>query len=172
MADKNQNKAELYRKERKERLAKAAKKNAKNIEKKTAARAAVKKVVAIILAVAVALGCIAGILSYSGITQTAIQIGGVGSEKISYAEYKYYYFKIYNQVYSSAKEQSQQYGSSGGYDVTLTPAEQTTTAQDKEGNEITWVEYFQMNAVDTAQMFLAYYQEAKKEGLSDRKSVV
>ena len=49
MADNNQNKAELYRQERKERLAKAAKKNAKNIEKKTAVRSAVKKVIAIIL---------------------------------------------------------------------------------------------------------------------------
>ena len=38
MADNNQNKAEQYRQESKERLAKPAKKNAKNIEKKVAAR--------------------------------------------------------------------------------------------------------------------------------------
>ena len=72
MADNNQNKAELYRQERKERLAKAAKKNAKNIEKKTAVRSAVKKVIAIVLIAVIALGCLTGILNYCGIIQRAV----------------------------------------------------------------------------------------------------
>lgn len=165
MADKNQNKAELYRQERKERLAKAAKKNAKNIEKKTAARSVFKKVIAIILIAVIALSCLTGILNYCGVLQRAIQIGGVGNENISYAEYSYYYYYIYNQVYSSAKQEEQQYGSSS-YDTTLTPAEQTQTTQDADGNEITWLEYFRTQTVKVAQMYLSYYQEAKKKGIS------
>ncbi|MBQ7596693.1 MAG: peptidylprolyl isomerase [Clostridia bacterium] len=164
MADNNQNKAEVYRQERKERLAKAAKKNAKNIEKKTAARSAVKKVVAIVLIAAIALGCVAGILNYCGIFHRALQIGYVGDENISYSEYTYYYYKVYNQIYSTAKQYSQ-YGMDYGYDTSLTPAEQTKTTKDEDGNDITWLEYIHNQTVDVAQMYLAYYQEAKKKGL-------
>ena len=74
MADNNQNKAEQYRQERKERLAKSAKKNAKNIEKKIAARSVVKKVIAIIVIAAIALGCVTGILNYCGVLQKAVQV--------------------------------------------------------------------------------------------------
>ena len=165
MADNNQNKAELYRQERKERLAKAAKKNAKNIEKKTAVRSAVKKVIAIILIAVIALGCLTGILNYCGIIQRAVQIGYVGSEKLSYSEYTYYYYKVYNQVVQTAGQYSQ-YGMDYGYDTSLTPAEQTKTTKDEDGNEITWLEYIHNQTLDVAQMYLAYYQEANKKGLT------
>lgn len=165
MADNNQNKAELYRQERKERLAKAAKKNAKNIEKKTAVRSAVKKVVAIILVAVIAVGCLTGILNYCGIIQRAVQIGYVGNEKLSYSEYTYYYYKVYNQVVQTAGQYSQ-YGMDYGYDTSLTPAEQTKTTKDEDGNEITWLESIHNQTLDVAQMYLAYYQEAKKKGLT------
>ena len=165
MADNNQNKAELYRQERKERLAKAAKKNAKNIEKKTAVRSAVKKVIAIVLIAVIALGCLTGILNYCGIIQRAVQIGYVGNEKLSYSEYTYYYYKVYNQVVQTAGQYSQ-YGMDYGYDTSLTPAEQTKTTKDEDGNEITWLEYIHNQTIEVAQMYLAYYQEAKKKGLS------
>ena len=165
MADNNQNKAELYRQERKERLAKAAKKNAKNIEKKTAVRSAVKKVIAIILVAVIALGCLTGILNYGGIIQRAVQIGYVGNEKLSYSEYTYYYYKVYNQVVQTAGQYSQ-YGMDYGYDTSLTPAEQTKTTKDEDGNEITWLESIHNQTLDVAQMYLAYYQEAKKKGLT------
>ena len=165
MADNNQNKAELYRQERKERLAKAAKKNAKNIEKKTAVRSAVKKVIAIILVAVIALGCLTGILNYCGIIQRAVQIGYVGNEKLSYSEYTYYYYKVYNQVVQTAGQYSQ-HGMDYGYDTSLTPAEQTKTTKDEDGNEITWLESIHNQTLDVAQMYLAYYQEAKKKGLT------
>ena len=100
MADNNQNKAEQYRKERKERLAKAAKKNAKNIEKKTAARSIVKKVVAIVLVAAIGISCLGGILDYAGVLQSMAQVGYVKDEHISFAEYKYYFFKVYNEFFN------------------------------------------------------------------------
>ena len=98
MADNNQNKAEQYRQERKDRLAKSAKKNAKNIEKKVAVRSTVKKIIAIVVAAVIALGCLTGILSYCGVLQKAVQIGYVGDEKISYAEYLYYYNRTINNI--------------------------------------------------------------------------
>lgn len=166
MADNNQNKAEQYRKERKERLAKAAKKNAKNIEKKTAARSIVKKVIAIVLAAVIGVSCLAGILDYVGVLQNAAQVGFVKDEHISFAEYKYYYNKVYNEFYNQ-ELQYKYYGYSTGsnYDTSLAPDKQTSTTTDENGNEITWVEYFHNQAVEVAKMYLAYYQEAKKEGL-------
>ena len=164
MADNNQNKAEQYRQERKERLAKSAKKNAKNIEKKVAVRSTVKKVIAVIVAAVIALGCLTGILSYCGVLQKAVQIGYVGDEKISYAEYLYYYNRALNQV-NSAAQYYQYYGYDYGYDTSLSPREQTGTTKDEDGNEVTWLEYIHSQAVDTAQMYLAFYQEAKKAGI-------
>lgn len=166
MADINQNKAEQYRKERKERLAKAAKKNAKNIEKKTAVRSAVKKVIAIVLAAVVGLSCLGGILSYVGVLQSMAQVGYVKDEHISFAEYKYYYLMAYNNLFNT-EYQAKYYGyqTGTGYDVSLSPEEQTTTTKDADGNEITWVEYFREKALEAAQMYLAYYQEAKKNGM-------
>ena len=131
MADINQNKAEQYRKERKERLAKAAKKNAKNIEKKTAVRSAVKKVVAIVLAAVICLTCLGGILNYVGVLQSMAQVGYVKDEHISFAEYKYYYLKVYNDFYAN-EYQAKYYGyqTGSGYDTSLAPNEQTSTTKD------------------------------------------
>ncbi len=163
MADNNQNKAEQYRQERKERLAKSAKKNAKNIEKKVAVRSAVKKVIAVIVIAAIALGCVTGILNYCGVLQKAVQVGYVGNEKISYAEYLYYYSRAYNQLSYNA-QYYKYYGYDYGYDSSLAPQDQTQTTKDEDGNEITWVEYLHDQAVRTAQMYLAFYQEAKEAG--------
>lgn len=163
MADNNQNKAEQYRQERKERLAKSAKKNAKNIEKKVAARSVVKKVIAVIVIAAIALGCVTGILNYCGVLQKAVQVGYVGNEKISYAEYLYYYSRAYNQLSYNA-QYYKYYGYDYGYDTSLAPQDQTKTTKDEDGNEITWVEYLHDQAVKTAQMYLAFYQEAKEAG--------
>ena len=87
MADMNQNKAEQYRQERKERLANSAKKNAKGMEKSIALRAVVKKVIAIVLVAVIALGAAYGILDYSGVVNKAVQVGYVGNENISFSEY-------------------------------------------------------------------------------------
>lgn len=167
MADNNQNKAEQYRKERKERLAKAAKKNAKNIEKKTAARSAIKKVVAIVLVAAIGLTCLGGILNYVGVLQSMAQVGYVKDEKLSFAEYKYYYNKAFMQFFNTEYEAKYYgYDTGSGYDASLAPDEQTTKYTDKEtGKEMTWVEYFHDQAVEVAQLYLAYYQEAVKKGL-------
>lgn len=161
MANNNQNKAEQYRQERKERLAKAAKKNAKNVEKKVTTRSLIKKVVAIVVVAALALGCVAGILSYSGVLQRLAPVGYVADEGISYAEYLYYYSRAYNTL-SQTAQYYQYYGYDYGYDTSLAPQDQTKTTTDEDGNEISWVEYLHAQAVDMSQMYLTFYQEAKK----------
>lgn len=166
MADMNQNKAEQYRQERKERLAKSAKKNAKSMEKSIALRSAVKKVIAIVLVAVIALGCAYGILDYAGVVNQAVQVGYVGNENLSFSEYIYYYNRAFNTLYQT-EQYYQYYGYNyTGYDTTLAPQEQTTDYTDPTtGETMKWTEYFHDQAVDMAQMYLAFYQEAEKMGL-------
>ncbi len=166
MADNNQNKAEQYRQERKERLAKAAKANAKKMKKSVAVRSVIKKVVAIVIAAAIALGCAYGILDYTGVVNQALQLGYVGDENLSFSEYIYYYNRVFNQLYQT-EQYYQYYGYNyTGYDTTKAPQDQEANYTNPTTNEeITWTEYFHNSAVEMAQMYLALSQEAEKAGI-------
>ena len=157
--------AEQYRDERKARIAKAAKKNASKIEKSTAVRKTVGRVIAIVLAAVIVLGALGLGLSYYGVPQRLIVLGKVGNDqKVTIAEYEYYYMTAYNQLYNMAA-QYQQYGYDYGFDTSLAPEDQTGTTQDEDGNEITWSEYLHNQAVAVAQQNKAYYNEAVKAGI-------
>ncbi|MBQ8783654.1 MAG: peptidyl-prolyl cis-trans isomerase [Clostridia bacterium] len=166
MADMNQNKAEQYRQERKDRLAKSAKKNAKSMEKSIAVRSVIKKVIAIVLVAVIALGAAYGILDYAGVVNKAVQVGYVGNENISFSEYIYYYNRAFNTLYQN-EQYYQYYGYSyTGYDTTKAPQDQTEDYKDAAtGETMKWTEYLHDQAVDMAQMYLAFYQEAKKLNL-------
>ncbi len=166
MADMNQNKAEQYRQERKERLAKSAKKNAKSMEKSIAARSAVKKIIAVILVAVIGLGCAYGILDYAGVVNQAMQLGYVGNENISFSEYIYYYNRAFNTLYNN-EQAYQYYGySNNSYDLTLPPQDQPKDYTDMAtGETMPATEYLHNQAVDMAQMYLAFAQEAEKMGL-------
>lgn len=96
MAKQEKSSAELYREERKKRLAKAAKKNSKKSISSQSAAVAGKVITAIIiLAILAGLGAV--VVKQSGIierTTTAITVDG---EKVSQAEYGFYYAQNYNQ---------------------------------------------------------------------------
>ena len=166
MADMNQNKAEQYRQERKERLAKSAKKNAKGMEKSIALRSAVKKVIAIVLVAVIALGAAYGILDYAGVVNKAVQVGYVGNENISFSEYIYYYNRAFNTLYQNEQYYQYYQYSYLGYDITKAPQDQEKDYTDSAtGKTMKWTEYLHNQAVDMAQMYLAFYQEAVKLGL-------
>ena len=128
----NKNQAELYREQRKERLAKAAAKNASKSPKVRKAKKIVTKVIAIVLAVVIGLGAIFATLNFFGVPQKAIKISVADQDyKISLTEYGYYYYSISMQYLQT----SLQYDSYGegmglqltGYDYTKTPAKQEYT---------------------------------------------
>lgn len=156
----SKSKAEVYREERKARIAKAAKKNAKSIEKRNTAVKMAKKVVAIVLVIAI-VGAIAWkTIDSLGVVEKFATAVTVGDEKISAAQFNYYYSTQYNQMVSQANYYSQSFGYDIGFDTTLAPDEQTTT--DADGNETTWNEIIKKNAVNYAQFVTAYYNEALK----------
>ncbi len=161
-------KAEVYREERKARIAKAAKKNAKSIEKRTAAAGILKKVVAIVLAVAIVGGIAWKLVDSLGIIERAVTAVTIGEDKISAAQFNYYYTAQYQQMAYYADAYAQQ-GMSMGFDTSVPPDEQDSTQKDEDGNALTWDEVFRDSAVNYAQFVYAYYNEAVKAGytLSD-----
>ena len=160
-------KAEQYRDERKARIAEAAKKNAKDMQKKNATKKAVKKIVAIVLAAVIALGAVGLTLNYYGVWERAIPSGYVGDDyKFSMAEYEYHYWAAYNQLVSNAS-QSYSTGEYYGYDTSVSPADQTTTAEDDKGNPISWVEFIRKEAINNLKLYNVYYAEAEKLGLAE-----
>lgn len=163
-------KAEQYRDERKARIAKSAKKNAPKLEKANTAKKIIGKVISIVLAVVIGLGVLGLVLNYYGVPQRLLPIGGVGSDqKVTVAEYQYYYMRTYNNLVSQVQQYSQ-YGYDYGYDTTLAPDKQTQTTQNADGEEITWAEMLHDETIQLAQTYKAYYNEALKKGIKFTKA--
>ena len=158
-------KAEQYRDERKARIAEAAKKSAKDMQKKNATKKIAKKVVSIALVAALALGAVGVAFNYYGTWDRVISTGYSGESKFSMAEYEYNYWVTYNTLVSEASN-SYSTGQYYGFDTSLSPEEQTTTAEDAEGNPISWVEFIRLQAIDRIKQYTIYYEEAKKLDLA------
>lgn len=160
-------KAEQYRDERKARIAKAAKQNAKGIEKRSAAKKVVGRVISVILVAAIAIGIVGSTLNYYGVWDRTIVIGGVGEDnvKVTAAEYEYYYMTVYNNLMSQLSSMSQ-YGQDYGYDQTLPPNKQTGTFKDPStGEETPWDQYIHDSVISQIKQIKTYYNEAVKAGL-------
>ena len=136
------------------------------MEKSIALRSAVKKVIAIVLVAVIALGAAYGILDYAGVVNKAVQVGYVGNENISFSEYIYYYNRAFNTLYQNEQYYQYYQYSYLGYDITKAPQDQEKDYTDSAtGKTMKWTEYLHNQAVDMAQMYLAFYQEAVKLGL-------
>lgn len=95
MAKTEKNAAELYREERKARIAKAAKKNSKKSISSNVGKTA-GKVIAIVVAVALIAGIGAFAVNRSGVLLRNTVAFTVGDREVSQAEYSYYYQSMYN----------------------------------------------------------------------------
>ena len=123
----NENKKDDYRSERKERIAKAAKKSAKTHD----SVAVVRGVLIAVLVIAVLASVCGGLYAY-GVPQRYITALKVGDRSYSVAEYNYYYASVYQTYAYQAQNYKQQYGFSLGFDPAVDPAAQTTKQNDKE----------------------------------------
>lgn len=158
-------KAEQYREERKARIAETAKKNAKNMEKSNAAKRIASKVISIVLVAAIAIVAVGYCLSYYGVPERMLKIGGVGdAQSISAAEYEFYYMSVYNDV-CTMQQQYAQYGQDLGFDTSLPVEEQTGTTQNEDGEEVSWQEFIHDRTLSQIQIYKALYTEAVNAGL-------
>ena len=168
--------AEIYREQRKERLEKASKK--KHSAKKDTAVRIIVKTLAIILCVSL-VGWFAGnlLLNVFNVPQKVLSVATYDDEKLSAAEYNYYYMSLYNQIYQMAYEYESMYSSYGsgygsyftGFDMSKDPADQKYPYDDAPESVKTWGDYFKEMASTRAFLMNAMYEkanseEAKKDG--------
>ena len=168
--------AEIYREQRKERLEKASKK--KHSAKKDKAVRIIIKTLAIILCVSL-VGWFAGnlLLNVFNVPQKVLSVATYDDEKLSAAEYNYYYMSLYNQIYQMAYEYESMYSSYGsgygsyftGFDMSKDPADQEYPYDDAPESVETWGDYFKEMASTRAFLMNAMYEkanseEAKKDG--------
>lgn len=138
----NKSQAELYREERKARLAKAAEKSSKKSAKSVKAKQLATKIIAIVLAVVVGLGAVYGVLSFFDVPQKVIKVSIDNADKtttykFSAGEYNYYYFTSWINFYQQSMQYEQYMGAGAGltytgFDSTKAPADQEFTAETAE----------------------------------------
>lgn len=150
-------KAELYRDERKARIAKAAKQNSK----KSAAGGSSSKIITAAVAAVVVIAIVAGIIfTGAGFTILSatrlIPVATIGETKVTPGQFSYYYTRAYNAVAEQA--------STNGFDTSKAPDEQYKKNDD--GTETLWSEIIADNALSVAQQTIAYYNEAVAAGIT------
>lgn len=159
----NKSQAEIYREERKERLAKAAAKNAKKSPKLSKAKKTAGKVIAIILAVVIVLGAIGGILNFFGTPEKVLKVSsGEKQYTLTLGELNYYYFNSWSNYQNQAYKFDSSYGEgfglqAMGYDYTKTPDSQEyldkyaqitgIALEDLDSENPTWADVFKYAAV-------------------------
>lgn len=167
--DKNEKEAlDAYRQERKERIAKQAKQAAKKSNAHNGAKSVLGKIAKCLVAVVVVLAILAGTLNFFGVPQRLLKAVEIDGKTYSMSELTLYYMQMYNNVYQTAHSYESNYGEGTGkmltgYDIYLSPADQTT--KDADGNEISWDEQFLNQAIEYMASVKRYYNEALKAGI-------
>ncbi len=159
--------AEIYREQRKERLAKAAKK--KKSSKSDKIIRILVKVVCIVLVVGVVLYGLGSILTnVFCVPQKTLTVAKYGDNKITVAEYNYYYMSLYNQILQTAQQIDSYYGTGygayyTGFDYSKDPATQEYVGSDAPEGVETWSDYFRLFAAEKAIIQSEIYKEATSD---------
>ena len=128
MAKQEKTAAELYREERKARIAKAAKKNAKK-QHKVILTKGMKKAIAAVVVLAIVAGIGAFSVSNSGVLERGKTAFYVGDVEVTAPEYGYYYSSAFNNYFQYSYQYDYYYGTGmgklyTGYDYSVSPDEQ------------------------------------------------
>lgn len=179
----NKTQAELYREERKKRLAKAAAKKAKKSPSVEKTKKIITKVVAIVLAVAIALGAVYGVLNFFGTPQKMFKVSVDGTDyKFSLAEYNYYYYNLVMNYTQTAYQYDAYYGEGTGltylgYDYSVAPQNQEykedyavssgyTLEDIGNPKDPTWSDLFRCAAIDQIVQVKLGSAKAKEMGIT------
>ena len=169
MANQEKTAAELYREERKARIAKAAKKNQKKQNKIILTKKS-KAVIAVLVVLAIALGIGGFAIGNSGMLLRGKVAFNVGEEDVSLAEYSYYYNSNYQEQYGYSAQFDQYYGAGmgamyTGFDSTKTPDAQAYSGEIEGIENPTWADYFSYNAKRQIQYAKAAKLYAAEKGI-------
>ena len=113
MAKQEKTAAELYREERKARIAKAAKKNAKKHNKIIVTKG-MKKAIAAVIVLAIVAGIGAVAVNTSGVLERGKTAFYVGDVEVTSAEYGYYYSSAFNNYFQYSYQYDTNYGEGMG----------------------------------------------------------
>ncbi len=157
--------AEIYREQRKARLAKAAKK--KKSGKGDKIVSIIVKVICIVLVATVVLyGAAKMLTDVFCVPQKVLTAATYEDEKLSVAEYNYYYMSLFNRAVSISQQYDQMYqgyGSSTYFNTSVDPAEQDYPGEDAPEDVKTWADYFKHTASTVGLTYKALYKEATSE---------
>ena len=176
MENNNKSQAEIYREERKARLAKEAEKKARKSPQLSKTKKVVGKVIAIVLAIAIGIGAFGGVLNFFGIPQKVIKINVKDTTcSFTVAEFNFFYYNVWNNLCSTAQQYAY-YGMDMGYDYTKSPAKQTLTKDTASSigldfdaigvEEPTWADAIRYLAANQIVEIKYFANLAEKEGLT------
>ena len=156
--------AEIYREQRKARLAKAAKK--KKSGKGDKIVGIIVKVICIVLVASVVLyGAAKMLTDVFCVPQKVLTAATYEDEKLSVAEYNYYYMSLFNRAVSISQQYDAQYQGYGSayFNTSVDPAEQDYPGEDAPEGVKTWADYFKHTASTVGLTYKALYKEATSE---------
>ncbi|MDO4846804.1 MAG: peptidylprolyl isomerase [Clostridiaceae bacterium] len=164
--------AELYREERKQRMAKAAKKNAKKSPQLHKVGKMFGKCLLVVIIAALCLSIVYACMSFTGVLQrNVLSALKLGNKRVSVAEYNYYYLSMFNQYYSYASQYENYYGAGSGktytgFDYTVSPSQQSYSGEVEGVENPTWADYFKSMATQQIQIIHAYSDYGRAAGLT------
>lgn len=156
--------AEIYREQRKARLAKAAKK--KKHGKGSKIMGILVKVICIVLVAGVVLyGAAKMLTDVFCVPQKVLSAATYEGEKLSVAEYNYYYMSLFNRAVSISQQYDSQYSGYGSayFNTSVDPCDQDYPGEDAPEGVKTWADYFKHTATESGLVYKTLYKEATGE---------
>lgn len=169
MANQEKTAAELYREERKQRIAKAAKRNSKkHMSDKT--QKTIVSTIAILLVIAIVGAIAGGIVNNKGVFERNKVIMTIGDAEVDKYEYAYYYSSGLQQIASTAAQYDMYYGAGmgamyTGYDYSKMPDEQKFSGEIEGVEDPTFADYFSHQAIESMKYVKACIAFAKENGI-------
>ena len=170
MAKQEKTAAELYREERKARIAKAAKKNAKKHNKIIISKG-MKKTIAAIVVVALIASIAAVAINTSGVLSRGKKAFNVGDVEVTSAEYGYYYSSAFNNYFQYSYQYDTYYGAGmgkmyTGYDYSVSPDEQKYDGEIEGVEDPMFTDFFADQAMQSLRYVKASVKYAEENGIA------
>ncbi len=169
MAKQEKNAAELYREERKARIAKAAKKNAKKSHKIVLTKGA-KAAIAAVLVVALLAGVGVFAINNSGVLERGKTAFYVGDVEVTAPEYSYYYCSAFQNYFNYSWQYDSYYGAGmgktyTGYDYSVSPDTQAYNGEIEGIENPMFTDFFEQSAKDSIKYVKASVKYAAENGI-------
>ena len=170
MAKQEKTAAELYREERKARIAKAAKKNAKK-QHKVILTKGMKKAIAAVVVLAIVAGIGAFSVSNSGMLERGKTAFYVGDVEVTAPEYGYYYSSAFNNYFQYSYQYDYYYGTGmgalyTGYDYSISPDEQKYEGEIEGVENPMYTDFFADQAMSSLKYVKASVKYAAENGIA------